>query len=88
MGTTDREKARAAVDKKRTALADAIRDKRVELDISQEVLGDRLGIRRLEMTRIESGQVKSIDTYIAVAEALGLELCIRKIVPAKTSKYE
>lgn len=79
-----------AVNKKRIELAAQLRSKREDKDLSQEVLGEAVGITRIEMGRVESGQVKNIDTYIRVAHALGMDLQIRVAsVPLKTtSKYE
>lgn len=79
-----------ALDKKRIELATQLRIKRENKDISQEALGKSLNISRIEISRIESGVVKNIDTYIRVAQALGMDLQIRatNTQTKVLSKYE
>lgn len=73
------------IEMKRRELAIKLREKREAKDISQEELGKSLKISRIEMGRIEAGQVKNIDTYMRVAKALGLELQFQN---RTYSKYE
>jgi transcriptional regulator with XRE-family HTH domain len=75
---------------KRLELATKIRAKRESKDITQEDLAKLVNVNRIEMSRIEAGHVKNIDTYIRVARALGMDVQITVSSTAikALSKYE
>lgn len=59
----------------RRAIGDHIRDARLYANLTQERLGERCGIDRQTINRIELGHVSTrIDTLIRIAGAIGVPL--------------
>jgi transcriptional regulator with XRE-family HTH domain len=61
-------------------IGDRVRDLRLEANLTQEALGERAGLDRQVVNRVEQGHTAArIDTLIRLAEALKLPL--RDLMP-------
>ena len=54
-----------------------IRDERIRRSITQEELGMKVGVRKAQISKIESGKSLTTKTIIKVVEALGLSATIK-----------
>ena len=57
-------------------LGAALRDARVKLNLTQGEVGERAGVSRQLVSRIEQGLNGEISAYVAVASALQLRLAL------------
>lgn len=65
-------KRRKVIPAYRLAFGQAIRKRRIELDLSQELLAESVGCHRNYMGRIERGEQNiTLDMMMRVAKALG-----------------
>ncbi|HKB27811.1 MAG TPA: helix-turn-helix transcriptional regulator [Candidatus Limnocylindrales bacterium] len=73
------DRAARAADRLRRAVGDEVRQKRVEVGLSQASVARAAGFSRSTLSRIEAGERRgtSIDEVSAVAEVLGLDLVVR-----------
>lgn len=53
-------------------LGEAIKSERLKQNLSQEELGERIGVKRAQISRIEHGYSMSIPTLCRVFKALGI----------------
>lgn len=53
-------------------IGEAIKKARVEQNLTQEELGDRIGVKRAQISRLEKGYSISIPTMSRVFKALGV----------------
>ncbi|MBO5025944.1 MAG: helix-turn-helix transcriptional regulator [Bacteroidaceae bacterium] len=53
-------------------LGEAIKKARIEQNLTQEELGERIGVRRSQISRLERGYSITIPTMIRVFKALGV----------------
>lgn len=61
--------------RRRRQVGDRIRAIRTDRGLTQEKLGERCGMDRIAMNRIENGhQAARLDTLIVIADALGVPL--------------
>lgn len=67
-----------SIDKARKAISAMLREKRKQKGLTTSDLADKLKTAQSRISELESGngKVKSIDTYIAAARALGGEITI------------
>lgn len=75
VGTSEREtfnaKVRMGVEEYR--IGEAIRQTRKKIGFTQEQLGERMGVKRAEVSKIESGRSITYSTIMRVFKALGAE---------------
>ena len=53
-------------------LGEAIRKARLQQNLSQQQLGDRIGVKRAQISKIETGGNITLRTYSRVFKALGI----------------
>lgn len=64
------------VDEQLQKLGGALRDARLNLNLTQGEVGERAGVSRQLVSRIEQGLNGEVSAYIAVATALQLRLAL------------
>lgn len=55
-------------------LGQSIRARHIEIGVSQEELGEQLGIARKRISAIETGKLGTVSSLLEITEALGLNL--------------
>lgn len=76
IGTPERDRIEAQVKEEVDAylLGEAIRKARKEQNLTQEQLGDRIGVKRAQISRLEKGKsVITLPTISRVFQALGIK---------------
>lgn len=53
-------------------LGETIKEVRKEQDLTQEALGERIGVKKAQISRIENGQTMTLRTMSRVFRALGI----------------
>lgn len=69
-GTTERDQYESEIEKIR--IGDTIRKARLKQKLSQEELGNRLGIKKARVSRIEHGANLSLDSLIRIFKSIGV----------------
>ena len=74
IGTAERDEHERKVEEALHAyrIGEAIKKARVEQNLTQEELGDRIGVKRAQISRLEKGYSISIPTMSRVFKALGV----------------
>ncbi|MDE6012429.1 MAG: helix-turn-helix domain-containing protein [Prevotella sp.] len=74
VGTPDRDELEAEVAKAVRAyeLGEAIKKARLQQNLTQEELGERIGVKRAQISRLEKGYSISLPTMSRVFQALGV----------------
>lgn len=54
-------------------IGEAIRLARMECNLTQEQLGERMGVQRAQVSKIESGKDVKMSTFIKAIKAMGLQ---------------
>jgi len=66
-------------------LGHQIRQRRQELNLSQEELAARIGLSQAHISRVEGGVSLSLATLERICLALSLELCIQPVSTASAA---
>ncbi len=65
-------------------IGERIRTARVEADISQKTLAEKVGMTRSNYARLEHGRTNvTLDTLLRIADGLGLDLYVELIARRK-----
>ena len=73
-GTSERDKFEADVEAAVNAyrIGEAIRNERLKQNLTQEQLGERMGVKRAQISRLERGLSVSVPTLGRAFKALGI----------------
>lgn len=73
-GTAERDEFDRDVEEalKAYQLGEAIKEVRKEQDLTQEALGERIGVKKAQISKIENGQTMTLRTMSRVFRALGI----------------
>jgi transcriptional regulator with XRE-family HTH domain len=63
-----------------------IRDERIRRGMTQEALGEKVGVGKAQISKIESGKGLTIKTVTKVLDALDLSASIKFVSPKKIDK--
>lgn len=69
-----------------TKIGTLIREKRIKWGLTQEELGQRVGVGKAQISKIESGKGLTIKTVTKVLEALNLSASIKLVRSNKSDK--
>lgn len=74
-GTPERDKfdKEVAAEVQAYNIGEAIRLARKECNLTQEQLGERMGVQRAQVSKIESGKDVKMSTFIKAIKAMGLQ---------------
>ena len=74
VGTPERDKHERKVEEALHAyrIGEAIKNARIKQNLTQEELGERIGVQKAQISRMERGYSISIPTMIRVFKALGI----------------
>lgn len=75
VGTPERDKfdKDVAAEVQAYNIGEAIRLARKECNLTQEQLGERMGVQRAQVSKIESGKDVKMSTFIKAIKAMGLQ---------------
>lgn len=75
IGTPERDKFESDVDEavKAYHIGEAIKAERLKNNLTQEQLGERIGVQRAQISRLEKGNNITLPTMRRVFRALGIE---------------
>ena len=65
-------------------LGDLLARHRLDSNLSQAVLAERAGVSLRTIKRVENGEGSSLDTFIRILTALGLQENLQSLIPVET----